>query len=324
MLQADDQIFEASVATPPAAGGAGGLGADELAELVRVFSEASAGLEVAHRALQGEVGRLQEELRETRSQLDRARELAALGEMAAGIAHEVRNPLGSIRLYAQALVSDLGDRPAECDVAGKIVRSVDRLNAVVGDVLAFSREMRIEGEAVDVSVFLTESLDGIIESMAERGVRVDVDHAGAVGELALMDGSLAAQALLNIVRNACDAAGECGEREARVCVGVARSRWRTADGDSREMVGVRVEDSGEGIPEDVRKRVFNPFFTTRETGTGLGLAIVHRIMDASGGRVVIEDSPSSLGGAAVRLEWPRPGCDGAGQQEVVCADRTRR
>src|SRR5262249_42196179 len=115
----------------------------ELAELMATFNEVTGRLQGTHESLKREVVRLQGELRDANEQLQRSRRLAALGEMAAGIAHEVRNPLGSIRLYARMLEHDLVDRPQERSVATKIAAAVHGLDGVVGDVLSFAREARV-------------------------------------------------------------------------------------------------------------------------------------------------------------------------------------
>ncbi|MEM9372764.1 MAG: histidine kinase dimerization/phospho-acceptor domain-containing protein, partial [Planctomycetota bacterium] len=130
--------LNAEPATPDAS-----LSASDLAELMASFNEVTSRLEQTHGQLRGEVRRLSEELREANEALQRSRRLAALGEMAAGIAHEVRNPLGSIGLYASMLEEDLHDRPECRGVAVKIGSAVRGLDAVVGDVLSFAREIRV-------------------------------------------------------------------------------------------------------------------------------------------------------------------------------------
>lgn len=295
---------------------AGSLSPADLAELVGAFNEVTARLQSTHEQLRGEVGRLQRELKDTRSQLRRARELAALGEMAAGIAHEVRNPLVSIRLFGEALVTDLSDRPQERDLAGKIVRSVDRLNAVVGDVLNFARDLKVVPEDVPVSALLRdaqEAASGYAQSVGVDLVVVDSgDSAFAV------DRGLMLQAVVNVLRNACEASCEVSSG-GRVEVTVAERRGRTPDGGARPELAICVSDTGPGFPGEVRDRVFNPFFTTRETGTGLGLAIVHRILDAHGGSVVLGDRDG--GGAVVELRVPLvTACDEAAGERVLDGD----
>ncbi|GAB4550766.1 MAG: hypothetical protein Tsb0013_12630 [Phycisphaerales bacterium] len=279
-----------------------GLGPDQLAELIATFTDATSRLQQTHETLRAEVARLEGELRETKGQLARARELAALGEMAAGIAHEIRNPLGSIKLYAKVLVDDLADREQERDTARKIARAVDGLNAVVGDVLAFSREMRLETTAVCLRGVVERAMECCADRIAMSDIDVDLrlDDAGE----AEVDPTLVHQALVNVLRNACDALAERDGGCIRVSTG-CRSVL-DHDGVRRTMAMVLVEDSGPGIPEEVRSRVFNPFFTTRAAGTGLGLPIVHRILDAHDGRITITNGAPGLGGARVELLFPRP------------------
>ncbi len=281
-----------------------GVAPDQLAELISTFTEATGRLQQTHETLRSEVARLERELGETRGQLKRARELAALGEMAAGIAHEIRNPLGSIKLYARMLVDDLADRAGEQQTAEKIARAVDGLNAVVGDVLAFSRDMSLELAEIDL-VDLCEHAVACCKDRVET-CRVRIDLGGVAGSC-VADASLMHQALVNVVRNACDALGELPEGESRVVRLITReSSVLDESGQRVAMRSIVVADSGPGIPSEVRARMFNPFFTTRASGTGLGLAIVHRILDAHGGRIAIDtDSEAGgLGGARVELFIP--------------------
>lgn len=289
----------------------------DLAELVGAFNEVTARLQSTHEQLRSEVARLQTELTDTRHQLRRARELAALGEMAAGIAHEVRNPLVSIRLFGEALESDLSDRPGERELAGKIVRSVDRLNAVVGDVLNFARDLRVQVEQISVESFLRDAADmasGYAESL---GVELLVSEPGGLSFE--VDRGLMLQAVLNVLRNACEAASEGAEDGALVRVSVEPRRGRLAEGGTRDELAIVVSDNGAGFTDEVRDRVFNPFFTTRETGTGLGLAIVHRILDAHAGSVVLGKRDG--GGAVVELRVPLMAEDAkAGGERVLDGD----
>lgn len=282
------------------------LSADDLAALLQSFNEVTSRLQETHEALRNEVGRLERELRDTRSQLHRARELAALGEMAAGIAHEVRNPLGSIRLYANVLVEDLADRPAERDVAQKIAGAVSRLNAVVGDVLAFARDLRIRRERVSAQQICREAAESCAHILVETGVALDQQFACCEDIEIDVDPALIHQAMVNILRNAIEAVGEhgAGYEPGIVRLGFDRRSVLGADGRRGAMASIIVRDNGPGIPEQVMPRMFNPFFTTRETGTGLGLSIVHRIIDAHGGRIHIRNNDTGERGATVQLLLP--------------------
>jgi len=270
-----------------------GMTPDDLGELLRAFSDVTERLQRTHETLRAEVARLQGELSSANAQLRRARELAALGEMAAGIAHEIRNPLGSIRLYAGMLEQDLEDRPQERQVAGKIAGAVKGLDHIVSDVLSFAREVRITPASVDAGALFDRAADTCRDRIDSAGAVVEVTGAG---EGAIdCDGDLLHQALTNLIRNAADAVAENPAARARR-IGLEASVM----GDE---VSLAVEDSGPGMPEDVRQRMFNPFFTTRKAGTGLGLAIVHRIVDAHGGRIDVSDG--ALGGARVAMVLPR-------------------
>jgi signal transduction histidine kinase len=254
--------------------------AADLAELMAAFNEVTARLQGTHESLEREVARLREELRAANEQLQRSRRLAALGEMAAGIAHEVRNPLGSIRLYARMLEQDLRDRPQERQIAGRIAAAVGGLDAIVGDVLSFSRELRVRCEAVDGAELLTRALESCWNlEAAESGIRI---VRSSRGEEMHCDPALMHQALVNIIRNAIEAMTETAAPR-----GGHELRLESAqEGDEG---AIRVIDTGPGVSREVIDRMFNPFFTTRASGTGLGLAIVHRIVDAHGGRIVVKD-----------------------------------
>ena len=271
------------------------MGAGDLEQLFGAFNDVTAKLQATHERLTGEVVRLQGELRRANDELERSRRLAALGEMAAGIAHEVRNPLGSIGLYAEMLISDLHDRADECSTAKKILRSVQGLDAVVTDVLVFSREMRVECERQSSRDLFERAIESCRDKLV--GVRVEMDGDVPVDA----DASLLHQALVNLVRNAGEAAGEGG------FVRLSANREGSAGAAGARLL---VEDSGPGVSPEVMERMFNPFFTTRAVGTGLGLAIVHRIIDAHGGQIRVRNRPAAAthsGGATVELLMPDRG-----------------
>ncbi|HVU64273.1 MAG TPA: ATP-binding protein [Phycisphaerales bacterium] len=315
--------FEPKLVGPPGAGG-GALAPSDLAELLAAFNEVTAKLHAAHESLKEEVVRLQGELRQANEQIERSRRLSALGEMAAGIAHEVRNPLGSIRLYAKMLADDLAvgeDRSKERTLAEKIGAATRGLDAVVCDVLAFSREMRVEAGPIEVGALLQRAIDECLagdrdEARAVGGAArppirvVRLDEAAELdGEIVMCDAHLMHRALVNVVRNAIEAMREATGDHARgreLRLAVERRMLPDAQGKQKGFVAMVVHDSGPGIPAGVMERMFNPFFTTRATGTGLGLAIVHRIMDAHGGRVLVRNADGA-GGAIVELLLPDVG-----------------
>lgn len=315
----------------------GGLSERELGEVLGAFNEVTQKLQSAHETLRAEVVRLQGELRAANEQIERGRRLAALGEMAAGIAHEVRNPLGSIRLYAKMLVDDLADRAPQRQTAEKIGAAVRGLDAVVLDVLAFAREMRVRGGPVEARALLERALEECIAGGGE-GERVQVAWSegekagrgrrgrsgGAADGSVWCDADLMHRALVNIIRNSIEAMREPGaeERGSRLTLGWGERAIAAADGRVRRYAAITVRDTGPGVPPGVMERMFNPFFTTRATGTGLGLAIVHRIVDAHGGRVSVRNCADSGegSGAVVELLLPTGAAMGGGGLEAGDGD----
>ncbi len=277
----------------------------DLAELMTVFNEVTGRLQSSHERLNAEVERLRHELGEANDRLQRSRRLAALGEMAAGIAHEVRNPLASISLYARMLEDDLGDLPEQREVASKIARAVRGAESIVQDVLSFAREIALRPEPVEASALFAQALEGAGVERAE-GVAVRRLDETRDGVEIVCDRALVRQSLVNLIRNALDAMAETdGERVLTLDVRV----------EGREAVLV-VADTGPGVPEGVVDRMFNPFFTTRATGTGLGRAIVHRIADAHAGAVGVRNREG--GGALLELRLPRePGAIAPGASKTT-------
>ncbi|MGP1310932.1 MAG: sensor histidine kinase [Phycisphaerales bacterium] len=296
----------------------------DLAELLTSFNEVTSKLQATHETLRAEVSRLQRELHDANEALRRSERLAALGEMAAGIAHEIRNPLAGIGLYANMLVSDLGDRPECKGVAQKIANGVRGLDAIVGDVLTFAKRIEPRLEPCAVGDLLDRVIDVCAPQIDRAGAAIErVDAADANIECAC-DHGLMQQALVNVVRNAAEALAEMPEsaRPATPRIRIAAERRTVRDRDgARPMICLAVADNGPGIPEDVRGRMFNPFFTTRHTGTGLGLAIVHRIVDAHGGSVRVSGAQSGKArGTTIEILLPDTNQDAPGRHETERAE----
>jgi signal transduction histidine kinase len=284
------------------------LGIDDLRELLRCVNETTLQLQETHAALQAQVARLQAELAEANAQLRRSRSLAALGEMAAGIAHEVRNPLGSIQLYVQMLGEDLADRPHQAETCRRISQAVCGLDAIVKDVLQFARDTVVRPEPVHAGELFDRALAGCQSLIEAAGVEVVRDEGRAPACTLAADAPLITQALTNVIRNAIEAIVDAGGPRRQICTGASRQTRRCPGPGGRRALRIvlSVEDTGPGIPPEVVERMFNPFFTTRRTGTGLGLAIVHRIVDAHGGHISVSNTHS--GGARVELCLPpKPG-----------------
>ncbi len=269
------------------------VGTDELASMLSAYTEVTERLQSSHDKLVAEVARLRQELASKNRQLERRSRLAALGEMAAGMAHEIRNPLGGIALYAGLLGKRLTDRSDLRKIADRIANGVDRLNVIVTDILTFAGEMKPQKRPVRLSGILAEVEDLVRGRLEEAGTRLTC-HLGAEARLQA-DPTLLTRAVSNLLFNAADAAGE-GE----VLVTVEQSD---------EMVTLAVCDSGPGIDAEAMEKLFNPFFTTKDSGTGLGLAIVHQIVESHGGQVTASNAtgPEGLGGARFVITLPKAG-----------------
>ncbi|MBK7405786.1 MAG: hypothetical protein IPJ41_14490 [Phycisphaerales bacterium] len=291
-------------------GGAGAapvLSATDLAELMAAFNEVTAKLQVSHDQLTAEVVRLRGQLREADEQLERSRRLAALGEMAAGIAHEIRNPLGSIGLYSRILAEDLADRPSDRDVAVKIGRAVRGLDAIVTDVLAFAGESRLRASETDASELLACAVEGA--GPPGRGIEVLV-HSSEGLSLECDEGKVR-QALVNVVRNGFEAI-EDAARQGWVGRACLEASVRASELGGEGAVEFVIRDTGTGVRGESVERMFNPFYTTREAGTGLGLSIVHRIVDAHGGGYGEQQRAERRGWRDGRDRDPGEGGEGRG------------
>jgi signal transduction histidine kinase len=252
----------------------------ELVEIIRAYNEVTDRLQQSHEHLTSEVARLQRELASANAALQRSRRLAALGEMAAGIAHEIRNPLASIQLYAGMLCEDLAAQPQQADLADKISAAVRGLNGIVGDVLTFAREIRLRPVEASPREALERAADAVRPLLDQHQVQMIIDPTDAS---AWFDPEMLHQALVNLIRNAAEAMAEAHTRTLTLAVEADKSAVRLI-----------VCDTGPGIEDAAVDRIFNPFFTTRATGTGLGLAIVHRIIDAHGGTIGVHNDQGAV------------------------------
>lgn len=261
---------------------------DDLAQIIGAYNQVTQKLRESHESLSAEIVRLQQELASTDAQLQRSRRLAALGEMAAGIAHEIRNPLAAIRLFADVLVKDLVQKDSHggsVATARRIAAAVKGLDAIVTDVLTFAREMTPRPVAVNVDDVFDKALSAFESSGELQNINVQRSDEQDTPLTVLADPALLHRVMLNLIRNAIDA---MADRSGTLSLGARMSP------DTAEQVVLTVSDTGPGIGEEAIDRIFNPFFTTRATGTGLGLAIVHRIVDAHGGSISVHNEHGAV------------------------------
>jgi len=224
------------------------------------------------------------------AELRQAERLSSLGQLSAGMAHEIRNPLAGIAMTAQVLRGRLGDRPDAEPYLERIQAEIQRLERIVRSLLEFSRPARPQLAPLD----LDGSARRVLEDLAPQAAALGVQLAGDLGTplWALADRDQVHQVLLNLLQNALQA---CRPGDA---VGLRLERAAVVGGADR--VRLSVWDSGAGVPEAARARLFEPFFTTKAEGTGLGLAVCRQIALEHGGR--LDYRPRPAGGSEFTLE----------------------
>jgi signal transduction histidine kinase len=235
-------------------------------------------------------------LKQAQAEARRAERLAALGQLSAGLAHEIRNPLGVIKGSAELLNQKVASsEPLAQELAGYIYTEVNRLSALVGRFLDFARPSQLDLRPEDLPQVMEQSLKTVALQGATTKVQVHRDFAPDLPPV-MIDRELCEQAFTNLLLNACEAMGEHGG-ELRIRMHPSAS----SDGVTTEVV-LEIEDSGPGVPADLKEQIFNPFFTTKKTGVGLGLAIVSKIVDAHGGSLTLANSVGH--GACFRMAFP--------------------
>lgn len=238
-------------------------------DLILTFQSASEALEKSYRELQDRVQALTAELEKERGQRIRLERLAAMGEMAMELAHEIRNPLGSIELYASMLEGEFADQ---------IVQSVRLLNHSVTNVLQFGRPIVPSAKPVSVGVLLDGVRAAVQPLAAQKKIRLETFCADECEFLA--DYELMHRMLLNLVLNALRETPTAGT----ICLEAAKN--------TEGQVTLMVADSGAGISQEAIARIFEPTYSTHRDGCGLGLSIVKRIAESHGGLIRVESGPA--------------------------------
>jgi len=244
-------------------GGRDGVTLEIMAALLRDEDRESLGTVVLFRDLT--------EIKQLREEIARSQRLASIGSLAAGVAHEIRNPLSSIKGFATYFKERYRDNPDDSSTAQIMIEEVDRLNRVINQLLDLSRPSGVKLENRDVSALVGHVLALAREQAGSRGIAINAELP-QMHVFADLDQDKIEQALLNLLLNAIQASPDKGS----VSVAVARDSGR---------VRIEVADEGKGISDKDIPRIFDPFFTTRPSGTGLGLAIVSKIVEAHRGEV---------------------------------------
>jgi signal transduction histidine kinase len=249
---------------------------------------------------------------ERREEQERLKDrLAALGQMAASMAHEIRNPLAAIEVSCKLLERRLSDRPACRDLLGRVAAEVQRLNRSVDCCLQYVRPVTPTLAVAELGPMLDEAITVAVGRRGKAGVEVRRSFAPAIPPF-LMDRGLLRQVFVNLVLNALEATGETGRvtvtAEVEPAPDAASIPYSPAGStgdpwaDAREIAVVRVADDGPGIDERDRERVFQPFFTTKTHGSGVGLAVAKKIVGGHRGMIDVARTPG--GGAEIVVRLP--------------------
>jgi signal transduction histidine kinase len=230
--------------------------------------------------------------------LRRSESLAAVGQATTQVAHEIRNPLGSIRLGVSMLRDSVSD-PEALNTIELVERGIKHLNKLVVDVTQFSRQKELERSNVDLHESLERSIDLVTERIAEKNTTVEKEFAPRriVGQ---WDPYQLRQVFVNVIANAVDASQE--NSEVRISTELLAPETNGDGQPPRSYARITIADHGKGMDNVTRDRIFEPFFSTKKRGTGLGLAIVKQIVEQHGGRISVD---SELGkGSQFRIDLP--------------------
>jgi two-component system, NtrC family, sensor histidine kinase HydH len=248
------------------------------------YEEALRRLDESHRKLKEQT----DILFQTEEHLRRADRLSALGELSAGMAHEIRNPLGSIKGAVEILKDDYSVDDARYEFIQILLKETDRLNRIVQEFLEFAKSKQPDFQQADLNEALESVLTLTSQEARKAGITVRKQLDPAIGRRSL-DAGMLKQAFLNLVLNALQAMPEGGELTVKSWI-------------RNEMIEVMIRDTGSGISEENRKKLFSPFFTTRKQGTGLGLAITYRIIEKHRGTIDVVSEPGQ--GATFTVKIP--------------------
>jgi signal transduction histidine kinase len=248
----------------------------ELSRLMETFQQATEKLSASYRR----IGELQGEIAEKDRRLARKTRLETLGRMAATLAHEIRNPLGAIQLYASMLRRDVAGDEAKVRTLDRVLSAVSGLDRLVEDMLEYGRELEPVKVLQPLAPIVESALDLARGPLDEKRIVVDRRFEEAAAEV---DAEMIGRVVLNLALNAVQAMGPGGTLTVAV-------RGRE----------VSLQDTGPGLAPEVLDRLFTPFVTTKTKGTGLGLAIAHRVVEAHGGSIEASNRPQ--GGAAFTVK----------------------
>jgi two-component system sensor histidine kinase HydH len=229
------------------------------------------------------------EVRGLRREIERSQRLASVGRLAAGVAHEIRNPLSSIKGFATYFKQRYQDVPEDQQTADIMIQEVDRLNRVVSQLLEFARPVSVSPKPTSFKDLMADSVKLIHQQAQDKQITVNTRNSNNIDEIHI-DPDRINQVLLNLYLNAIEAMEPGGKLQIEI-----------SDREENGGLNIQISDTGHGIPAEDLPKIFDPYFTTKSSGTGLGLAIAHNIVEAMGGTIEVKSEAGKGTTFAIRL-----------------------
>ncbi|MDR1812338.1 MAG: hypothetical protein LBQ87_05895 [Candidatus Fibromonas sp.] len=263
---------------------------NEVATLMERSLAQSGALELAYKALELQT----EELKKMQEEVQQSRVLSALGEMAATVAHEIRNPLGGMGGYAGILAKSIPPEDPKRKYVDKIIGGISSINKIVSNLLVYTRKTNLQKQSTDLIAWADAILAHVEVEIEKDKKNVNIERDFPAEPLNVeIDGEKLQQVLFNLLLNGIQAI----ESEGKISVCI-RSNENIAE--------IIVADTGNGIEQEHLKNIFMPFFTTKEQGTGLGLAIAKKIVDLHEGEILVDSTPGKGTSFCIRLQKEHP------------------